>query len=70
MCPGIASAQTRTAALPHWIFATEMISPPTRSLKRPEDGVVFPNVFVTVHQAFLTHEALDAIATITLRHLS
>jgi hypothetical protein len=27
----------------------------------------FPNVLVTAHQAFLTHEALDAIATTTLR---
>lgn len=32
--------------------------------------MTFPNVLVTAHPAFLTHEALDAIATTTLRHLS
>ena len=32
--------------------------------------MTFPNVLVTAHQAFLTHEALDAIATTTLRNLS
>ena len=32
--------------------------------------MTFPNVLVTAHQAFLTHEALDAIATITLQNLS
>lgn len=32
--------------------------------------MTFPNVLVTAHQGFLTHEALDAIATITLQNLS
>lgn len=32
--------------------------------------MTFPNVLVTAHQGFLTHEALDAIATTTLRSLS
>ena len=32
--------------------------------------MTFPNVLVTAHQAFLTHEALNAIATITLQNLS
>jgi D-lactate dehydrogenase len=32
--------------------------------------LTFPNVIVTAHQAFLTREALDAIATITLRNIS
>ena len=32
--------------------------------------MTFPNVLVTAHQAFLTHEALDAIATTTLQNLS
>jgi len=32
--------------------------------------MTFPNVLVTAHQGFLTHEALDAIATTTLRNLS
>jgi D-lactate dehydrogenase len=31
--------------------------------------LVFPNVLVTAHQAFLTREALDAIATTTLANL-
>lgn len=43
MCPGIASAQTTTAALPRWTFAAEMIFPADRSLHRPEDGVVLPD---------------------------
>lgn len=30
----------------------------------------FPNVIVTAHQAFLTHEALDAIARITLDNIA
>ena len=32
--------------------------------------MTFPNVLVTAHQAFLTHEALNAIATITLQNPS
>lgn len=32
--------------------------------------MTFPNVLVTAHQGFLTHEALDAIATTTLQNLS
>jgi D-lactate dehydrogenase len=32
--------------------------------------MTFPNVLVTAHQAFLTHEALGAIATTTLQNLS
>ena len=32
--------------------------------------MTFPNVLVTAHQAFLTHEALEAIATITLQNLA
>jgi D-lactate dehydrogenase len=32
--------------------------------------MTFPNVLVTAHQAFLTHEPLAAIATTTLRNLS
>ena len=28
--------------------------------------LTFPNVLITAHQAFLTHEALDAIATTTI----
>ena len=43
MSPGIASAQTATAALPHWSFKAEMIFPADRSLHRPEDGVVLPD---------------------------
>jgi D-lactate dehydrogenase len=31
--------------------------------------LTFPNVLITAHQAFLTHEALDAIATVTLGNL-
>ena len=31
--------------------------------------LTFPNVLITAHQAFLTHEALDAIATTTLANL-
>lgn len=30
----------------------------------------FPNVIVTAHQAFLTHEALDAIARTTLDNIA
>ena len=43
VCAGIASAQTRTATLPHWSFKAEMIFPADRSLHRPEDGVVLPD---------------------------
>ena len=32
--------------------------------------LTFPNVLMTAHQAFLTHEALAAIATTTLQNLS
>jgi D-lactate dehydrogenase len=32
--------------------------------------LTFPNVLITAHQAFLTHEALDAIAETTLANLS
>ncbi len=32
--------------------------------------LTFPNVIVTAHQAFLTREALDAIATTTLRNIA
>ena len=32
--------------------------------------LTFPNVLITAHQAFLTHEALDAIATTTLSNLA
>jgi D-lactate dehydrogenase len=32
--------------------------------------LTFPNVIVTAHQAFLTHEALDAIAATTLRNIA
>ena len=32
--------------------------------------MTFPNVLMTAHQAFLTHEALAAIATTTLQNLS
>ncbi len=32
--------------------------------------LTFPNVLITAHQAFLTHEALDAIATTTLANVS
>lgn len=32
--------------------------------------LTFPNVLVTAHQAFLTHEALDAIAATTLANVS
>jgi D-lactate dehydrogenase len=31
--------------------------------------LTFPNVLITAHQAFLTHEALDAIAQVTLGNL-
>jgi D-lactate dehydrogenase len=31
--------------------------------------LTFPNVLITAHQAFLTHEALDAIARVTLANL-
>ena len=31
--------------------------------------MTFPNVLVTAHQAFPAHEALNAIATITLQNL-
>jgi len=32
--------------------------------------LTFPNVLITAHQAFLTHEALDAIATTTLANIA
>ena len=32
--------------------------------------LTFPNVLITAHQAFLTHEALDAIAETTLANVS
>ena len=32
--------------------------------------LTFPNVLITAHQAFLTHEALDAIATTTLESVA
>jgi D-lactate dehydrogenase len=32
--------------------------------------LTFPNVLITAHQAFLTHEALDAIATTTLANIT
>ena len=32
--------------------------------------LTFPNVLITAHQAFLTHEALDAIATTTLSNVA
>jgi D-lactate dehydrogenase len=32
--------------------------------------MTFPNVLITSHQAFLTHEALQNIATTTLQSLS
>lgn len=32
--------------------------------------LTFPNVLITAHQAFLTHEALDAIATTTLDNVA
>jgi D-lactate dehydrogenase len=32
--------------------------------------LTFPNVIVTAHQAFLTHEALAAIATTTLDNIA
>lgn len=32
--------------------------------------LTFPNVLITAHQAFLTREALDAIAETTLGNLS
>ena len=32
--------------------------------------LTFPNVLITAHQAFLTREALDAIATTTLDNVS
>ena len=32
--------------------------------------LTFPNVIVTAHQAFLTREALDAIAAITLDNIA
>lgn len=32
--------------------------------------LTFPNVLITAHQAFLTREALDAIAETTLDNLS
>ncbi|MFW2383422.1 MAG: 2-hydroxyacid dehydrogenase, partial [Acidimicrobiales bacterium] len=32
--------------------------------------LTFPNVLITAHQAFLTHEALDAIATTTLANVA
>lgn len=32
--------------------------------------ISFPNVLITSHQGFLTHEALDQIATVTLQNLS
>jgi D-lactate dehydrogenase len=32
--------------------------------------LTFPNVLITAHQAFLTHEALDAIAITTLGNLA
>jgi D-lactate dehydrogenase len=32
--------------------------------------LTFPNVLITAHQAFLTHEALGAIATTTLKNLA
>ena len=32
--------------------------------------LTFPNVLITAHQAFLTHEALDAIATTTIANIA
>jgi D-lactate dehydrogenase len=32
--------------------------------------LTFPNVLITAHQAFLTREALEAIATTTLANVS
>jgi D-lactate dehydrogenase len=32
--------------------------------------LTFPNVLITAHQAFLTHEALDEIARITLQNIT
>jgi D-lactate dehydrogenase len=32
--------------------------------------LTFPNVIITAHQAFLTREALDAIATTTLQNIA
>ena len=32
--------------------------------------LTFPNVLITAHQAFLTREALDSIATTTLSNLT
>jgi D-lactate dehydrogenase len=31
--------------------------------------LTFPNVLVTAHQAFLTHEALEEIARVTVENL-
>jgi D-lactate dehydrogenase len=46
-----------------------------RSLEIIDDDVfarllTFPNVLITAHQAFLTQEALDAIATTTLANIT
>jgi D-lactate dehydrogenase len=32
--------------------------------------LTFPNVLITSHQGFFTHEALSAIASITMRSLT